>query len=158
MTKPIIIAVDAMGGDNAPQKVLDGIELHHNKTENIFYNIFGNKESINSILKQSIKVKSIHYCPPTYLRMAMYLELSRPNGDVSRWEKIYERMLLLNQYFPLLVKSINQKRMLILRPNQAIVCELNDMPVKVNMNNEGGKSKAHQKLIKLAAKQIVREL
>ena len=51
MTKPIIIAVDAMGGDNAPQKVLDGIELHHNKTDNIFYNIFGNKESINSILK-----------------------------------------------------------------------------------------------------------
>ena len=51
MTKPIIIAVDAMGGDNAPQKVLDGIELHYNKTENIFYNIFGNKESINSILK-----------------------------------------------------------------------------------------------------------
>ena len=51
MTKPIIIAVDAMGGDNAPQKVLDGIELHHNKTENIFYNIFGNKEYINSILK-----------------------------------------------------------------------------------------------------------
>ena len=51
MTKPIIIAVDAMGGDNAPQKVLDGIELHHNKTENIFYNIFGNKESISSILK-----------------------------------------------------------------------------------------------------------
>ena len=51
MTKPIIIAVDAMGGDNAPQKVLDGIELHHNKTENVFYNIFGNKESINSILK-----------------------------------------------------------------------------------------------------------
>ena len=51
MTKPIIIAVDAMGGDNAPQKVLDGIELHFNKTENIFYNIFGDKESINSILK-----------------------------------------------------------------------------------------------------------
>ena len=51
MTKPIIIAVDAMGGDNAPQKVLDGIELHHNKSENIFYNIFGNKESINGILK-----------------------------------------------------------------------------------------------------------
>ena len=51
MTKPIIIAVDAMGGDNAPQKVLDGIELHHNKTENIFYNIFGNKEVINNILK-----------------------------------------------------------------------------------------------------------
>ncbi len=51
MTKPIIIAVDAMGGDNAPQKVLDGIELHHNKTENIFYNIFGDKDSINNTLK-----------------------------------------------------------------------------------------------------------
>ena len=29
----------------------------------------------------------IYYCPPDFLRMNMYLELSRPKGDVSRWEK-----------------------------------------------------------------------
>jgi hypothetical protein len=31
----------------------------------------------------------------------MYLELSRPAGNVSRWEKVYERLLLLNETFPL---------------------------------------------------------
>ena len=60
MTKPIIIAVDAMGGDNAPHKVLDGIELHHSKTENVFYNIFGDKELINSILKHK-KINSNNF-------------------------------------------------------------------------------------------------
>ena len=33
--------------------------------------------------------------------MSMYLELSRPNGDVSRWEKVLERLNLLNKYYPL---------------------------------------------------------
>ena len=33
MNKLIKVAVDAMGGDNAPQKIIDGIELHHKKTK-----------------------------------------------------------------------------------------------------------------------------
>ena len=37
-------------------------------------------ELYKNILKTSIKVNGIHYCPPNYLRMAMYLELSRPDG------------------------------------------------------------------------------
>ena len=44
-----------------------------------------NKELYNSILKESISVGSILYAPPNYLRIAMYLELSRPEGDISRW-------------------------------------------------------------------------
>ena len=31
----------------------------------------------------------------------MYLELSRPNGDVSRWEKVMKRLTLLNKYYPM---------------------------------------------------------
>jgi (2Fe-2S) ferredoxin len=31
----------------------------------------------------------------------MYLELSRPEGDVSRWEKVYTRLTLLNKHYPL---------------------------------------------------------
>lgn len=33
--------------------------------------------------------------------MAMYLELSRPDGDVSRWEKVQKRLTLLNTHYPL---------------------------------------------------------
>lgn len=55
----------------------------------------------NSIKSESIKRSGIHYTPPNYLRMSMYLELSRPEGDVSRWEKVLERLNLLNKYYPL---------------------------------------------------------
>jgi hypothetical protein len=30
----------------------------------------------------------------------MYLELSRPRGEVRRWEKVFERLLLLNTFLP----------------------------------------------------------
>jgi|UniRef100_A0A6C0ILY2 hypothetical protein len=59
----------------------------------------------DKMLKDSIKIAGIHYCPPDYLRMAMYLELSRPKGDVSRWEKVLKRLNLLNKHFPMKVDS-----------------------------------------------------
>jgi len=48
----------------------------------------------------------IHYVPVNFLRMSMYLELSRPHGDVSRWEKVYSRLQLLNKAHP---TTCNQK-------------------------------------------------
>ena len=40
----------------------------------------------------------ISYLDSNTLRMLMYLELSRPKGEVTRWEKVYERLLLLNNF------------------------------------------------------------
>ena len=55
MNKLIKVAVDAMGGDNAPQKIIDGIELHHKKSKNIFYRLFGNQDLIEPVInKKSI--------------------------------------------------------------------------------------------------------
>jgi hypothetical protein len=61
-----------------------------------------------SILKESIIVSGIHYAPPNYLRMAVYLELSRPLGDVSRWEKVFQRLQLLNKYYPMKSKNCDK--------------------------------------------------
>ena len=55
MNKLIKVAVDAMGGDNAPQKIIDGIELHHKKSKNTFYRLFGNK----NIIEPAINKKNI---------------------------------------------------------------------------------------------------
>ena len=46
MSNLIRIAVDAMGGDNSPKKVIDGIIHHHQKNKDVFYKIFGNKDQI----------------------------------------------------------------------------------------------------------------
>lgn len=48
----------------------------------------------------SIKIAGIHYASPDFLRMGMFLELSRPNGDISRWEKVHKRLILLNKHYP----------------------------------------------------------
>lgn len=58
-------------------------------------------ELYRNIRKDSISIDGILYCPPNFLRMAMYLELSRPRGDVSRWEKVAKRLALLNKNYPL---------------------------------------------------------
>jgi len=60
------------------------------------------EKSLFDVLKENCKRKlGINYCPPNYLRMSMYLELSRPKGDISRWEKVLKRLTLLNKYFPI---------------------------------------------------------
>jgi hypothetical protein len=58
-----------------------------------------------SMSKEAIKIDGIMYSPPNFLRMNMYLELSRPEGDVSRWEKILKRLTLLNEYYPFAVTA-----------------------------------------------------
>jgi hypothetical protein len=55
----------------------------------------------NHLWKERITRHGINYVHPNFLRMSMYLELSRPEGDVSRWEKVYTRLTLLNKHYPL---------------------------------------------------------
>ncbi len=52
MLTPIRIAVDAMGGDNSPEKVIRGISLHSKKKEKILYNIFGDVDKISEFIKK----------------------------------------------------------------------------------------------------------
>ncbi len=55
MLKKISIAIDAMGGDNSPDKILEGIKifLNRNKSNNDFIlNIFGKEEIIKEKLNQ----------------------------------------------------------------------------------------------------------
>jgi len=55
MTDLIKIAVDAMGGDNSPNKTIDGIIHNHNKNTNVFYKIFGDEKKIVNLIGNKIK-------------------------------------------------------------------------------------------------------
>ena len=59
------------------------------------------KGLFEAISKDAITIMGISYCPADFLRMNMYLELSRPMGDVSRWEKVLKRLILLTKYYPM---------------------------------------------------------
>jgi hypothetical protein len=58
-------------------------------------------EIYERVMRDSKQIDGIHYASVNFLRMNMYLELSRPAGMVSRWEKVYQRLLLLNEEYPL---------------------------------------------------------
>jgi hypothetical protein len=87
---------------------VEGKSGQHHGTYKVFVNFIPiaditsiPRELFKSLTNESIKVASILYAPANYLRMGMYLELSRPNGDISRWEKVLKRLSLLNQFYPL---------------------------------------------------------
>jgi phosphate acyltransferase len=54
MSDFIKIAVDAMGGDGSPKKIIDGIILNHKSNKNIFFKIFGDEEKISQLIKDKI--------------------------------------------------------------------------------------------------------
>jgi len=54
MNKIIKIAVDAMGGDGSPKKVIDGITHHFKNNKNSFYQIFGDKNKILPHIKSDL--------------------------------------------------------------------------------------------------------
>lgn len=87
----------------------------HQGTFKVFCNFLGvadltyiPKELFNAIKKDSVRIKGILYCPPNFLKMSMYLELSRPAGQIDRFEKVFKRLTLLNKYYPLTSTNCNQ--------------------------------------------------
>ena len=58
MNKIIKIAVDAMGGDGSPKKVIDGINHHFKNNKNSFYQIFGDKDKILPHIKNNLSNSS----------------------------------------------------------------------------------------------------
>ena len=87
----------------------------HHGTYKVFVNYmavaditFIPKEIYSVIKKDAISVDGILYAPPNFLRMSMYLELSRPAGDISRWEKVLKRLSLLNKNYPITDVNCNE--------------------------------------------------
>ena len=54
MTDLIKIAIDAMGGDNSPNKIINGVLHHHKSNKNVFYKIFGDQNKINNLILNKI--------------------------------------------------------------------------------------------------------
>ena len=58
MLKKITIAVDAMGGDNSPEKIVKGISLHSEEDQNVHYKIFGDLKKIKEVIPKSLTTNS----------------------------------------------------------------------------------------------------
>ena len=76
----------------------------------------------HTLLKRSFINKGIHYADANFLRMSMYLELSRPMGEVERWEKVFRRLYLFNKAVPFSKSNCKQYALSKLTPEQRRIC------------------------------------
>ncbi len=87
MEPKIKIAVDAMGGENSPRKIIDGILENHKKNKEVIYNIFGDKEKIEKWLPKNynIKVFNIFNTKNKILDTDSALTAAKKGKDTSMW-------------------------------------------------------------------------
>jgi len=87
MTGKIKIAVDAMGGENSPKKVIDGILENHKQNKDIIYNIFGDEEKIKSLLPKNFnnEIFNITNTKNKILDTDSPLSAAKKGKDTSMW-------------------------------------------------------------------------
>ena len=87
MADLIKIAVDAMGGDNSPKKVIDGIIYNHKNNKGNFFKIFGDKNKIISLIKDEIdnQYYEIIHTENFVLSTDSPLEAAKKGKDTSMW-------------------------------------------------------------------------
>ena len=87
MSNLVKIAVDAMGGDGSPQKVIDGIIHNHKINNDNFYKIFGDEQKIKKILNN--KISKNHYeiihTDNSVESTDSPLEAAKKGKDTSMW-------------------------------------------------------------------------
>ena len=90
MSQLIKIAVDAMGGDGSPKKIIDGI-IHNNKSnkEN-YFKIFGNKDEIEKLINNKIDKNfyEIVHTDNIVKSTDSPLEAAKRGKDTSMWLSI----------------------------------------------------------------------
>ena len=87
MSSIIRIAVDAMGGDNSPNKIIDGIVHHHKSNKSTFYKIFGDEDRISKLLNNKIS-KNNYEVVNTLNKVSSEdspLEAAKRGKDTSMW-------------------------------------------------------------------------
>tara|TARA_B100000424_G_scaffold101607_1_gene76371 strand:+ start:1687 stop:2688 length:1002 start_codon:yes stop_codon:yes gene_type:complete len=87
MSDSVKIAVDAMGGDNSPKKVIDGIIHNHQKNDKVFFKIFGNKKEIEKLIEKKISINNfeIVHTDNFVLSTDTPLEAAKKGKNTSMW-------------------------------------------------------------------------
>ena len=87
MSEFVKIAVDAMGGDNSPEKIIDGIIHNHKKDSKNFFKIFGDKNKIKPLIDNKIKndFYEIIHTENFVLSTDSPLEAAKKGKDTSMW-------------------------------------------------------------------------
>ena len=87
MASNIKIAIDAMGGDNSPKKIIDGILVNSKENKNVVYNIFGDKDKIQLLFPKNFNKETFNIIDTKnkILDTDSPLSAAKKGKDTSMW-------------------------------------------------------------------------
>jgi glycerol-3-phosphate acyltransferase PlsX len=110
-----IIAIDAMGGDNSPDKVIEGISLFLKEDKNIFFNIYGQADPVKKSLKKFRITSENNYkiinCETKIENENSVRDAIRVGKDSSMWKAIES---VKNNESDLIISSGNTGALLVI--------------------------------------------
>lgn len=94
--------------------------------------------SEKSIILENNPSLDVNIAPLSFLRLAFHIELSRPNGFIERWTKVYKRMVLFYNQYPVTFDNCTVKSVMSLDPEPRVTeltkivmqfCKTSNLPV-----------------------------
>ncbi len=154
MSSMIKIAVDAMGGDNSPKKIIDGILHHYKSNKEIFYQIFGDESIIKGLIENKIDNKNYKIIN-TLNKVSSEdspLEGAKRGKDTSMWlaiESVKEKecdivisagntgaLLVISKLNLKMLKNIDKPALSALWPNKKGMSVVLDLGANIECNSK----------------------
>lgn len=86
MSAPLVLALDAMGGDAAPKMVLKGVKIARKRYPNVHFLLFGDEARLAPLLKKKLrKVCTIRHAPDVVTGDAKPSQAVRQGRQSSMW-------------------------------------------------------------------------
>lgn len=86
MGAPLVLALDAMGGDHAPGMVIKGVKIARKRYPNVHFLLFGDEEKLRPLLKKKLQqVCTIRHAPDVVTNEAKPTQALRTGRKSSMW-------------------------------------------------------------------------
>ncbi len=158
MSKKISIAIDAMGGDNSPDKTIEGIKIFLQKNvskDDFVLNIFGNEEVIKDKLRK-YNIKSSSVCVINSISKVMDdespMKAVKNSKNTSMWDCINHQLegksdislsagntgvlLVISRMILKMINDVNKPALAGLWPNQNGMNVVLDLGANIECNEQ----------------------
>ena len=154
MSDLIKIAVDAMGGDGSPKKIIEGLIHNHKKNKKFFFKIFGDKIKIESFIKDKLNKDfyEIIHTDNVVKSTDSPLEAAKRGKDTSMWlaiESVKNKeadivisagntgaLLVISKLNLKMIESIDKPALSALWPNKKGMSVVLDLGANIECNSK----------------------
>ena len=154
MDNLITIAIDAMGGDGSPKKIIDGISHHFKNSQNVKYLIFGDKNLIQKYIPKTLSKNSFDIIDTKNFvdGKDTPLEAAKRGKDTSMWlsiESVKERkadivisagntgaLLVISKLNLNMIENIDKPALSALWPNKIGMSVVLDLGANIECNEK----------------------